>query len=67
MKQYKNSTQKISIPKTADGCYPVITSSFGAGISIANLLGVDHFHKVGVLIIKKLQAENCSSTQTQMV
>ena len=47
MKQYKNSTQKISIPKTADGCYPAITSSFGAGISIANLLGVYHFHKGG--------------------
>ena len=47
MKQYKNSTQKISIPKTADGCSVAITSSFGAGISIANLLGVDHFPKVG--------------------
>ena len=48
MKQYKNSTQKISIPKNADGCYPAITSSFGAGISIANLLGVYHFHKGGI-------------------
>ena len=48
MKQYKNSTQKISIPKTADGCYPAITSSFGAGISIVNLLGVYHFHKGGI-------------------
>ena len=47
MKQSKNSTQKIAIPKTADGCSPTITSSFGAGISIANLLGVDHFPKVG--------------------
>ena len=54
MKQSKNSTPKISIPKTADGCSPAITSSFGAGISIANLLGVDHFPKGGVLIIKKL-------------
>lgn len=50
--------------ETADGCSPTITSSFGAGISIANLLGVDHFPKGGVLIIKRLQAENCSSTQT---
>lgn len=58
MKQSKNSTQKIAIPKTADGCSPAITSSFGAGISIANLLGVDHFPKGGVLIIKKLQAED---------
>ena len=47
MKQSKNSTQKIAIPKTADGCSPAITSSFGAGISIANLLGVDHFNKKG--------------------
>ena len=49
MNQSKNSTQKIAIPKTADGCSPTITSSFGAGISIANLLGVDHFPKgVGI-------------------
>ena len=47
MNQSKNSTQKIAIPKTADGCSPTITSSFGAGISIANLLGVDHFPKGG--------------------
>lgn len=45
MNQSKNSTPKISIPKTADGCSPTITSSFGAGISVANLLGVDHFPK----------------------
>lgn len=54
MNQSKNSTPKISIPKTADGRSPTITSSFGAGISIANLLGVDHFPKGGVLIIKKV-------------
>ena len=47
MKQSKNSTQKISIPKTADGCSPSITSSFGTGISIANLVCVNHFPKVG--------------------
>lgn len=47
MNQSKNSTQKIAIPKTADGCSPTITSSFGAGISIANFLGVDHFPKGG--------------------
>nr|DAH32060.1 MAG TPA: hypothetical protein [Caudoviricetes sp.] len=67
MNQSKSSTPKISIPKTADGCSPTITSSFGAGISVVNLLGVDHFPKGGVLIIKKLQAENCSSTQIKMV
>lgn len=47
MNQSKDSTQKIAIPKTADGCSPTITSSFGAGISVANLLGVDHFPKGG--------------------
>lgn len=56
MNQSKNSTPKISIPKTADGCSPAITSSFGAGISIANLLGVDHFPKGGI-DNQKLQAE----------
>ena len=59
MNQSKNSTQKIAIPKTADGCSPTITSSFGAGISIANLLGVDHFPNGGVLIIRKIREENC--------
>ena len=54
MKQYKNSTQKISMPKTSDGYYPAITSSFGAGISIANLLGVDHFPKWGGTYNKKI-------------
>lgn len=47
MNPSKISTPKISIPKTADGCSPTITSSFGAGISVANLLGIDHFHKGG--------------------
>lgn len=47
MNQSKNYTPKISIPKTADSCSPTITSSFGAGISIANLLGVDHFPRGG--------------------
>ncbi len=48
MNQSKNSTPKIAIPKTADGCSPTITSSFGAGISIANLLGVDNFPRGGI-------------------
>lgn len=48
MNQSKNSTPKIAIPKTADGCSPTITSSFGAGISIANLLGVAHFPRGGI-------------------
>ena len=54
MNQSKDSTQKIAIPETADGYSPTITSSFGAGISVANLLGVDHFPKGGALIIKKI-------------
>ena len=53
MKQYKNSTQKISIPKTSAECSVAITSPFGAGISIANLLGVYHLPKWDGLIIKK--------------
>lgn len=48
MNQSKNSTPKIAIPKTADGCSPTITSSFSAGISIANLLGVDNFPRGGI-------------------
>ena len=48
MNQSKNSTPKIAIQKTADLCSPTITSSFGAGISIANLLCVDHFPKWGI-------------------
>lgn len=55
MNQLKNSTPKISIPKTADSCSPTITSSFGAGISVANLLGVDHFPK-GWGIDKKVRS-----------
>lgn len=47
MNPSKSSTPKISIPKTADSCSPTITSSFGVGISVANLLGVDHFPKGG--------------------
>ena len=43
----KKLYQEDKIPKTADGCSPTITSSFGAGISIANLLCVDHFPKGG--------------------
>ena len=48
MNQSKNSTPKIAIPKTADGCSPTITSPFSAGISIANLLGVDNFPRGGI-------------------
>lgn len=58
MKASRNSTPKISIPKTTDDCSPTITSSFGAGISIANLLGVNHFPKGGVLYIKKINHQS---------
>lgn len=53
MKASKSSTPKISIPKTADGCSSTITSSFGAGISVANLLGVNHFPKGGGTLHQK--------------
>nr|DAH17227.1 MAG TPA: hypothetical protein [Bacteriophage sp.] len=58
MKASRNYTPKISIPKTTDDCSPTITSSFGAGISIANLLGVNHFPKGGVLYIKKINHQS---------
>lgn len=48
MNQSKNSTQKIAIPKTTDGCSPDHHIIIGAGISIANLLGVDNFPRGGI-------------------
>ena len=53
MNQSKNSTPKISIPKTADGCSVAVTSSFSM-TSIMNMLDTGHYPKGGVLIIKKL-------------
>ena len=55
MNPSRPSTPKISIPKTADGCSPTITSSFGIGISIANLLGVNHFPKGGGIDNQKVR------------
>ena len=51
MNQSKNSTQKIAIPKTADGCSVAVTASFSM-ISIMNLIDTAHYPKGGVLIIK---------------
>lgn len=65
MNQSKNSTPKISIPKTADGCSPAITSSFGAGISIANLLGVDHFPKGGTDNKKTISRKSLINSDTE--
>lgn len=53
MNQSKNYTQKISIPKTADGCSVAVTSSFSM-TSVMNMLDTGHYPKGGVLIIKKL-------------
>lgn len=39
---------KIAIPKTTDGCSPDHHIIIGAGISIANLLGVDNFPRGGI-------------------
>lgn len=47
MKASGNSIPKISIPKTADGCSVTITSSFAAGISLANMLETGHYPKGG--------------------
>lgn len=52
MNQSKNSTPKISIPKTADGCSVAVTSSFSM-TSVMNMLDTGHYPKGGVLIIKK--------------
>lgn len=52
MNQSKNSTPKIAIPKTADGCSVAVTASFSM-ISIMNLIDTAHYPKGGVLIIKK--------------
>ena len=53
MKQYKNYTQKISIPKTADGCSVAVTASIGKA-SVMNFIDTTHYAKGEVLIIKKL-------------
>ena len=53
MKQSKNSTPKISIPKTADGCSVAVTASIGKA-SVMNFIDTAHYPKGGVLIIKKL-------------
>lgn len=60
MKPSRSSSQKISIPKTADGCSPTITQAYGigGGIGISNLLDVNHFPKGGVLIITKYEAQD---------
>lgn len=46
MKQSKNSTQKISIPKTADGCSVTVTASIG-NASVMNFIDTAHYPKVG--------------------
>ena len=48
MNQSKNSTPKISIPKTADGCSVAVTSSFSM-TSVMNMLDTGHYPKGGVL------------------
>lgn len=44
MNQSKNSTPKISIPKTADGCSVAVTSSFSM-TSVMNMLDTGHYPK----------------------
>lgn len=53
MNQSKNSTPKIAIQKTADGCSVAVTASFSM-ISIMNLIDTAHYPKGGVLIVKKV-------------
>ena len=47
MNQSKNSTPKISIPKTADECYVAVTSSFSM-TSVMNMLDTGHYPKGGI-------------------
>ena len=47
MKQSKNSTQKIAIPKTADGCSVAVTASIGMA-SVMNFIDTSHYPKGGV-------------------
>ena len=44
MKQSKNSTQKISIPKTADECTVTVTASIGKA-SVINFIDTAHYPK----------------------
>ena len=53
MNQSKNSTPKIAIPKTADGCSVAVTASIGMA-SVMNFIDTSHYPKGGVLIIKKI-------------
>ena len=46
MKQSKNSTPKISIPKTADGCSVTVTASIGKA-SVMNLIDTANYPKGG--------------------
>lgn len=57
MKASKNSTPKISIPKTADGCCPAVTSSFSM-VSVMNMINTAHFPRGGVLYIKKINHQS---------
>lgn len=46
MNQSKNSTPKISIPKTADGCSVAVTASIGKA-SVMNFIDTAHYPKGG--------------------
>ena len=46
MNQSKNSTPKIAIPKTADGCSVTVTASIGMA-SVMNFIDTSHYPKGG--------------------
>lgn len=46
MNQSKNSTPKIAIPKTADGCSVAVTASIGKA-SVMNFIDTAHYPKGG--------------------
>lgn len=44
-------TRLIGIPVTADGCAPALVAEQLGAVSVANLLSVGHFPKMGVAVI----------------
>ena len=46
-----NTTRKIGLPTTKDGCAPTITASYGGIIGVANMLSTKHYPKCGIGVI----------------
>lgn len=44
-------SRMIGLPVCADGTAPTITASYGGLVSVANMLGTQHFPKIGIGVI----------------